>query len=78
MAMKRRQPIHYTAEETPGLRAAKAIAAKMRDELTADPLMRRSRDPYTRGMRAALAMLTQRITERMADINTGAPYLDAD
>lgn len=49
-----------------GLRAAKRIVLEMRAEMAADPLMRRSQDPYVRGQRAALNELARRIDAELS------------
>ena len=48
-----------------GLRAARALIADMRKDMAADPMVRRSQDPFIRGQREALKALDARIQQAM-------------
>lgn len=48
-----------------GLRAARGLIAQMRKDMAADPMVRRSQDPFTRGQREALKALDLRIQQAM-------------
>ena len=48
-----------------GLRVARSLIARMRKDMAADPMVRRSRDPFIRGQREALKILDARIQQTM-------------